>query len=176
MPVIATVTSPTSSRILLPLLTLWSPSPLQNSCSMLTMCWVPFLVELSINPDKNTRGEGIEGYIVTRIKTVLQTEQWTSWLSESWILALPNYLKITLGNLTHSEPQSPHLWNGNNSACPMGSVLRILNEIVMRKPSEQRMDAPACYLMWSVLGHRVLCDIIKQKQLFQKSGIKEAWL
>ena len=176
MPVIATVTGPTSSRILPPLLPLWSPSPLQNS--MLTMCWEPSLAELSINPDKNTTGEGIEGYTVTRIKMVLQTEQWTSWLAESWILALPNYLKITLGNLTHSEPQSPHLWNGNNSACPtiLGSVLRILNEIVKRKPSEQRMDATACYLMWSVLGHRILCDIIKQKQLFQKSWIKEAWL
>ena len=176
MPVIATVTGLTSSRILPPLLPLWSPSPLQNS--MLTMCWEPSLAELSINPDKNTTGEGIEGYTVTRIKTVLQTEQWTSWLAESWILALPNYLKITLGNLTHSEPQSPHLWNGNNSACPtiLGSVLRILNEIVKRKPSEQRMDGTACYLMWSVLGHRILCDIIKQKQLFQKSWIKEAWL
>lgn len=30
---------------------------------------------LSINPDKNTTGKGIEGYIVTRIKTVLLTEQ-----------------------------------------------------------------------------------------------------
>lgn len=124
-----------------------------------------YLAKLSINSDKNTTGEEIEAYVVTSIKNILPVEQWTSRLSGSWILALPNYLKITLGNLTHSEPQSPHLLNGNNSACPTGRVLSILNEIVKRKPSEQRMNATYYYLIWSALGYRVLCDIIKRKQL-----------
>ena len=52
----------------------------------------------------------------------------------------------------------------------------ILNEILTRKHSEQRTNATDYYFVCSALGHKVLCDIIKQKQLSRKSWVNEAWL